>query len=178
MAKKHILLCGERRVGKSVLIERLAADSGLPVYGFVTDCLPSDETGFHPIHIHPADRRAEARVYTGENLLGTCDTKTHNINLSVFETLGTAFIRAAKPGGLIIMDELGFMEADAGAFTAAVFDALDGDIPVLAAVKARYDVPFLNAVRAHKNADVYDVTIENRDALYESLAPLFRYAKA
>ena len=36
-----------------------------------------------------------------------------------------------------LMDEIGFFEQDALAFQAAILDALDGDIPVLAAVKAR-----------------------------------------
>ena len=38
--EKHILICGERGVGKSTLIRRLLAESTLPVGGFVTRRLP------------------------------------------------------------------------------------------------------------------------------------------
>ena len=93
----------------------------------------------------------------------------HDVHTNVFDTLGANYIAAAKPGGYIIMDELGFMEKNAEAFKRAVFNALDGDIPVIAAVKARYDVDFLNRVRAHEKAQLYTITPENRDALYAEL---------
>ena len=32
----HILLCGERQVGKSTMIRRLLQENRLPVYGFMT----------------------------------------------------------------------------------------------------------------------------------------------
>ena len=169
---RHILLFGERGVGKSTLIERLLAVNTRPVAGFVTKRLPPDETGFHPIYIHEAGIPVSARVYTEENQIGVCDSKVHKPVEAVFDTLGVQYLGEAQPGGRIVMDELGFLEARADAFRKAVFRALEGGIPVLAAVKARYDVPFLNEVRAHKNCTVYEVTPENRDALYETLLPV------
>ncbi len=165
---KHILLCGERGVGKSTLIQRLLAENTRPVYGFYTKRLQADETGFHPIYLHPAG--AAQRRYEEENLAGTCDSRIHKANLGAFNTLGAASLRA-EPNGLIVMDELGFLEAEAEAFTQAVFAALRGDVPVIAAVKARFDVPFLNAVRACPKGEVYTVTTNNRDALYGQLLP-------
>ena len=50
-----------------------------------------------------------------------------------------------------------------------MFNALDGNIPIIAAVKARYDVDFLNRIRAHEKAQLYTITPENRDALYAEL---------
>ena len=72
------------------------------------------------------------------------------------------------------MDELGFFESKADRFTAAVLEALAGDIPVIAAVKSRTDVPFLNAVRAAPQAEVFHITAENRDALLAALLPRMR----
>ena len=87
----------------------------------------------------------------------------------MFNTLGVQYIRDARPDGILIMDELGFFEAGAEAFTSAVLEALSGDVPVIAAVKSRRDVPFLNAVRAHPGAEVFPITPDNRDELYETL---------
>ena len=57
--EKHILICGERGVGKSTLIRRLLAESTLPVGGFVTRRLPqADGDGMFP-HL-PARRRPAA----------------------------------------------------------------------------------------------------------------------
>ena len=55
--EKHILICGERGVGKSTLIRRLLAESTLPVGGFVTRRLPqADGDGMFPIYLHAAAR--------------------------------------------------------------------------------------------------------------------------
>lgn len=162
----HILICGEVGAGKSTLIQRLLEKNEKPVYGFLTKRLEADETGFHPVYIHPAG--AKERFYTKENLIGSCDSQTHHVSTDVFNTLGVRYLEA-KPGGIIVMDELGFMESQAEAFVRKVFAALDGNTPVIAAVKARFDVPFLNEVRAHPNATLYMLTKENRNALYAEL---------
>ena len=169
--KLHILISGERGAGKSTLIEKLLAACPRPRYGFITKMLPPDEEGFHPIYIHPADRPVWERAYTEENRIGVCDSRTHRVNLAAFNILGVRYIRAARPGGIIVMDELGFLEAQAEDFTAAVLGALSGDIPVIAAVKSRTDIPFLNAVRAQPRSEVFSITPENRDALFEALLP-------
>ena len=166
--RKHILICGEVGIGKSTLIARLLEHSSRPLYGFITKKLDPDGNGFHPIHIHPAG--AKTRVWEQDNMIGTCDRRTHNINLNVFNTLGVSYLQA-KPDGIIVMDELGFMESKAEAFVESVFAALDGEIPVIAAVKARFDVPFLNEVRAHPNTKLSMITKENRDALFSELLP-------
>lgn len=174
MEGKHILLCGDVQVGKSTLIRRLLAANRRPVYGFITKKLEADPSGFHPIYIHRASTPEEERQWEESNCIGTCNRRIHNIRLSVFDTLGAQYINEARPDGLIVMDELGFMEAESKPFTEAVFQALCGDIPVLAAVKSRLDVGFLNEVRAMPRAEVYWVTEENRDALYGELLPIMQ----
>ena len=61
--EKHILICGERGVGKSTLIRRLLAESALPVGGFVTRRLPqADGDGMFPIYLHAAALPPEERL--------------------------------------------------------------------------------------------------------------------
>ena len=60
--------------------------------------------------------------------------------------------------------------APEGVVSAAVIRALDGDMPVLAAVKPK-DTPFLRAVRGHENAELVFIDEQNRDALLEKLLP-------
>lgn len=166
---KHILICGEVNAGKSTLIAKLLEATNRPLYGFITKRLKADEAGFHPIYIHPAG--VAERTHADDNLIGTCDTRVHNVSTDTFNTLGVDYLKA-EPDGLIVMDELGFMEAGAEQFVKAVFSTLDGDVPVIAAVKARYDVEFLNRVRAHPNAKLFNITTENRNALYQELLPI------
>ena len=172
--KRHILICGERGVGKSTLIEKLLSASSRPRYGFVTKMGTAGPDGFRPIYIHPAGQPLGERVHGEANCIGLCDSRTHRPRPDAFNTLGVRYIQGARPDGIIVMDELGFLEAGAEAFTAAVLAALAGDIPVIAAVKSRGDVPFLNAVRAAPKAQVFYITPENRDELYEALLPRMR----
>lgn len=171
---RHILICGERGVGKSTLIERLLKSCDLPVYGFLTKRLDKAEDGMCPIYIYPAGIKPGERTHTVANLVGLSGGGNRRMFTEVFDTLGVEYLRSALPDGLIVMDELGFLEAQADAFTSAVLTALNGDIPVIAAVKAQGDLPFLNAVRAHENARLYHIDESNRDALYDELLPVIR----
>ena len=170
---KHILICGARGVGKSTLIAKLIAKVDAPLYGYFTKRLDkADDDGLFPIYLYPAWVKDEERERGVENMIGRCSGKMHDVHAEVFDKFGAKYIRAAKPGGVIIMDELGFMERNAEEFKSAVFSALDGDIQVIAAVKDRYDVEFLNAVRAHEKAQVFNITEQNRDSLYGEILPL------
>ena len=167
--KRHILINGERNVGKSTLIRRLVEEAGCPVYGFCTQNEEPDEKGFHDIYIHPAGQAFEERVFTSENKIGRCDTRIHDVNPEVFDTAGVKYMEDVRADGIIVMDELGFMEKDSPLFMARVKELLEGDVHVIAAVKNRKDVPFLNEVRAMPKAEIFDITRENREELFETL---------
>lgn len=116
--EKHILICGERGVGKSTLIRRLLAESTLPAGGFVTRRLPqADGDGMFPIYLHAAALPPEERPYDPEHLVGTCDSRRSIRYPEVFDRLGPPLLTS---GGLLVMDELGFLENDAHRFQAAV----------------------------------------------------------
>lgn len=168
---KHILLCGERGSGKSTLIRRLLAHSARPLGGFITLRLKTpDENGFYPIHLYPAAQPESERTNDRTNLVGICDSRTSVRHSEIFDTLGAALLDDPPRGGLVLMDELGFLENDAAVFQSAVLRALDGETPVLAAVKPK-DTPFLRAVREHKNAEVFFIDAQNREELYKTLLP-------
>jgi len=163
--KKHILICGDRGAGKSTLIEKLLSRNCLPVYGFFTRNTPRPD-GAHDIYIYRTGDLE--RTQSKENYIDWCDSKKRSFNPYVFDTLGTEYLKAGQDG-IIVMDEIGFMETASKPFCDAVMRHLDGDIPILATVKGRFDIPFLDRVREHPNAALYTITEENRDELYETL---------
>ena len=71
------------------------------------------------------------------------------------------------------MDELGIMESASPKFCEAVLNHLDGDEHVIATVKEK-NANLLNKVRNHPKAQCYEITVENRDELYEILLPVIR----
>ena len=170
---KHIIICGERQVGKSTLISRLQAELTVPVYGVITKIMRKREDGFHEIYMFRPDDRE--RKISEANHLADSDSVNRRVSAELFETMGVELIREARPGGVIILDELGFMEASSPLFCNAVISAFDGDIPVLAAVKRGFEnVDFLNRIKAHPKADLYMIDQDNRDDLYTELLPRIR----
>ena len=151
-----ILICGPRGVGKSTLIRRLTALYPGPVSGFVT----KRET------VADGEACPEARrQYGPENLIGRCDSRRSVRCTPAFDDWGP---RLLEGPGLLLMDELGFLERDAHRFQEAVLAALKGDQPVLAAVKNRNDL-FLQAVRGVPGVRVLYITRENREGLFRLL---------
>lgn len=173
--KKHILLRGQRGIGKSTLIRRLLEAADLYPGGFYTKMDKNPGELMHPIYIYPASLPIDQRKRGEENLVGRCGQQGRfkEIYPVVFDTLGAAYLQPA-PCQVVVMDELGFMESEAQVFRAAVLRALEGEVPVLAAVKDRMDVPFLRQVCAHPQAEVVDIDAQNRDALFETLLPIVK----
>ena len=174
--KKNILLCGDVGVGKSTLIRRLLEETQLTVGGFCTKMDKDSEEEMHPIYIYPAAVPVELRQRNRGNLVGRCGDfgRKKEIFAEVFDAVGTAYLQDTQGCQVMVMDEMGFMESEAHQFRNAVLRALDGDLPVLAAVKNRRDVDFLRQVLTHPKGAVYRITPENREELFRELLPIVR----
>lgn len=168
---QHIVLWGQRGVGKSTLARRLLEDWSGPVRGFVTRSSLPDADGFRSIYLHAADDPTPMEQAC--NRIGRTNRTEHTMWPEVFNGLGVELLRA-EPGSLILMDELGFLEQDAADFRRQVLRCLDGNIPVLAVIKHKTHIPFLQEIRSHPRVQLYQVTEENRDELPAELSPLIR----
>lgn len=169
--KKHIVIAGHRQVGKSTLLNKLLAEYDGPLYGFRTASGASMKPGYRSFFMHAAN--CPEKTESEENHIGDGNGVDHSFYTDVFDNYGVKCLEA-EPDGIIIMDELGFMENEAEKFKAKVLECLDGDIPVIATAKDGMDTEFLNAVLNHPNADVYHIDKENRDELYEELSKGFK----
>lgn len=97
--------------------------------------------------------------------------KLHTILQSKKERFATVYpeafernaylIEEAKPGGILIMDEIGPMESKSPRFCAAFLAALDGNVPILASVRDN-DTPFLEQVRSHPNVRCFYLAEESK----------------
>lgn len=163
--ERHILICGDPGIGKSTLLDRLLLEDGRPVSGFRTKKLSPDADGIAEVILYPAWDLSRS----GRKRIGICRDRILETYPQVFETLGVSLIREARQGTVLLMDELGRMESEAPAFQRAVLEALEGTVPVYAAVKSLTGVPFLDRVRESGTADLFRINRENRDALTEML---------
>lgn len=160
---RHILIVGSNGVGKSTLIRALIETLPVPVYGVITKKEAPQPDGFSPVYIHTF---GAPKRYGEENRIGLC-REGHSI------AFPEAFDRFAQKmqfpcDGVIVLDELGFLESRAPVFTEAVLRIFDEAPFVIAAVRDK-QTPFLDAVRSHPRADLYRIDTENRDNLRKML---------
>lgn len=163
----HALIVGPRGVGKSTLIRRVLRELDRPLFGFETkkETHLEDPVKGDPIYIY--DAGTEHRQ-TPENLVGHCKNKHSASMIEAFERYAPKLMQSVPQGAVVELDEIGFMESKSPTFCKAILSLLDGEAPVLAAVKDK-DIPFLEQVRSHPNAKCFYITAENRDALYQEV---------
>lgn len=163
----HALIVGDRGVGKSTLIHRVIQELNMPLFGFET----KKETGLadpelgEPVYIYEAGKD---RVRSEENLIGYCGKKDRAQFRKTFEGFAPKLREEIPEGSIILLDELGIMESEATEFCSAVLSLLDGETPVIAAVKPK-NTAFLQAVRSHDNCRCFYITQENREKLFEEV---------
>ncbi len=165
----HIFLTGEIQVGKSTIINKAVLSLGQPVGGFRTVAGNYAPDGSSDIFI----------IGTGDKMDCCNDSNrvAHRTGIpgkgfttfpKVFDTVGASLLRHAGEYPLTIMDELGFMESRAFEFQKAVFECLDGDIPVLGVIKPM-KIDFLDRIRAHEKVNILTVDVFNRNDVLKGL---------
>jgi len=164
----HIFLQGPKRVGKSTVIrktlELLTADKLLRLGGFFTWNGGNDDPH---IYLQPARSGMEDRVFR----LASYDLVNGGLisYIQAFEQDGVQILADRADAGLIIMDELGYLERSAPVFRQAVLDILAGDIPVFGVLR-QGDIPWHQDIKRNPKVTILDVNEKNRDILPRELA--------
>lgn len=163
----HALIVGDRGVGKSTLIHRVLKELNRPVFGFETKKEEQLEDPIRgcPIYIYDAGK---SHIRTPNNLIGYHKERSIPAITAAFDRYAPSLMRPVAENAVVELDEIGFLEAGAAEFCRAVMGLMNGNRPVIAAVKNR-DIPFLNALREHPNARCFYITAENRDTLYDEV---------
>lgn len=157
----NILLTGVPGVGKTTVMEKLAGLIESPA-GFVTS------------ELREAGRRVgfTIRTFDGrEGLLARREKSRgprvgpYAVFLKGLDKLGVDAIRAGiESGSVILVDEIGKMEAKSSAFRSAVTEALESGCDVVATLGVSEE-PFLREVRRRPDVSLVEVTRANRDRL-------------
>ena len=157
MPNLKIGVTGRKGIGKSTALRKVLAQIPQKLVGFITRPIEEGNTlkGFEIVDLF--DGASHPIAYFDE------ENSIHPV-LEGFETVGVAaLLHALKYGGVILMDELGFLENDATNFKNMVFKVLESDKLVFCVIKAEKN-DFLEAV-SKKVDRIFAIDKENRDEI-------------
>lgn len=155
---KHLFLTGEKGVGKSTLLQKALGGYQGRVGGFRTLRTDAYCPGSGSVHLFGPGEEA---VPSADNLLFVCGGSQGDTP-ERFDRLGCRALQRSAGCSLLVLDELGPHEAQAGAFRRAVLAQLDGDIPVLGVLQAPAGA-FWPEILRYPQAALLEVTRQNRD---------------
>ena len=187
--KRIFFVTGERGCGKSTFLAALIQKFNLQPSGFITKREASPEGA---VYMHQVVAGTARYRYTTGNKVGICPQQKPVGFAPVFDTFGVMCLKQAEEvilssiGGehsdadcdaaslspalpVILMDELGFMEAEAELFFRAVCTLFSNrHYYILGAVKP-HGTRFLPVLEQMPEAIIYRLTLQNRTELYERL---------
>ncbi|XP_028795286.1 cancer-related nucleoside-triphosphatase homolog isoform X2 [Neltuma alba] len=181
---KCILVTGPPGVGKSTLIMRVfeglkTSNPNLKVQGFYTREVRqgSERIGFEVVTL---DGRigslASANISSGRpESRRWPNVGKYRVDIASFESLALPELQVREDTDLFIIDEVGKLELYSSSFFPAVLKVLESNIPILASIpipKYGRDIPEVARLRNHPTADIYTLSLSNRDAVREEIRSL------
>ncbi len=169
--KRVLILTGAPGIGKTtVLIKMVEAlkTRGVSVGGMISREVREGNVrvGFEIIDLTNGKHGWLAHVKKKE---GPQIGKYH-VNLEDLENIGiNAITEAVEKCAVVVIDEIGPMELFSQKFKQAVRKALESSKLVLAVVHAKARDPLIYEVKQRDDAEVFTVTLDNRDTLIEEL---------
>jgi nucleoside-triphosphatase len=171
LQKRVLLLTGNSGVGKTTVLIKIVNSlkaEGISVGGMISREAREGNlrVGFEIINLTNNRRGWLAHVTqrTGPKI------GKYHVNLEDLENIGAkAISEAVEKCGAVAIDEIGPMELFSQKFKQAVTKALESKKLVLAVVHAKARDQLINEVKRREDAEVFTVTLANRDILSEEL---------
>lgn len=157
----NILLTGNIGVGKSTIVRNVLKVIDFKCGGYIEEKSKNDN--IEEIKLISLIDNNEEGIIAIRDII----TKEVIGNTEVFDTLGSECLeKSLKLSELIIMDEIGFLEARALLFRKAILDVLDSEKRVLGVIKDDYcKNEFLESIRKRKDVMIIRINEKNRDGI-------------
>lgn len=159
-----LLLTGRPGTGKTTIVKAVAEALGACAGGFYTEEMrgPGGRKGFRLITL---DGQEAVMAHVALRGGGRPQVGRYGVDVAAIERVGvTALRRALQKGQIVVIDEIGKMELYCGPFRDVVLQAIGGPCMVLATVMAKPN-PWVDALKALPQVEVWEVTIKNRNSM-------------
>jgi nucleoside-triphosphatase len=163
-----LLLTGRPGVGKTTIIKRVTEELGDRAGGFYTEEIrgPGGRKGFRLVTLDGPDAVMAHVDLKGR---GRPRVSRYGVDVGAVERVGvTALRQAMRDRRIVIVDEIGKMELFCGPFKDVVLQAVGGPHVVIATVMAKPN-PWIDALKAMPQVEVWEVTVKSRDGMSEKV---------
>ncbi|SFA69134.1 molybdopterin-guanine dinucleotide biosynthesis protein MobB [Acetitomaculum ruminis DSM 5522] len=163
---KHIFLTGEKKIGKSTLLNKIVERLEEPYSGYQTR--PYEIEGhLKGYYFHSIKEREE---FENDCPISVRIKKQGNFPVfETFENLGVETLKdSLADNDILIADELGKLERKAEKFQEQFFRNLKNQRMILGVIQ-KTKAAFLDEILKRKDVKVYEVTMENRDFLEDEI---------
>ncbi len=158
-----LLLTGTPGVGKTTVLRQVAAGlAGWRLAGFYTEEIRTRDGARAGFRIAGFDGRSG--VMAREGFPGPHRVGKYGVDVAVIDDLAPAFLALASSMDIYLVDEIGKMECLSEKFVAAMRKVLDSGKLVIATV-ALHGEGFIAEVKQRRDAQIWQVTRQNRDGL-------------
>lgn len=166
--KRHIFLTGQPGVGKTNVLLRAVDVLRAKKYkigGMISREVREQgvRVGFEIVNLGTGEKGWLAHVNqrTGPRI------GKYRVNMRDLNTIGAgSILNALKAADIIAVDEVGPMELFSHEFKEAVTKAMKSKKPLIGTIHYRARDPLINAVKAQEDAEILEVTHENRGRLH------------
>jgi nucleoside-triphosphatase len=165
---RTLLLTGRPGIGKTTVIKAVAEALGNRAGGFTTEEMrgPGGREGFR---LATLDGQAAVMAHVNLRGKGRPRVGRYGVDVGAIECVGVAALRrAVQERCIVVVDEIGKMELFCGPFKDIVLRAVGGPHTVIATVMARPN-PWVDALKAMPQVEVWEVTAQSRDEMAEKV---------
>ncbi len=163
--RKNILVTGAPGAGKSTLVREVVRALGVRPGGYLTRAFPARGRKIRcEIEALTPGARAARGVMASVDMPGPPRVAGMGVSAADLDAVGAAALEAAVGAcPLIVMDEIGNMEAVSRRFQDAVVACMDSATPVLGVIKAGGG-PFVDRIKGRADVELVEVKADRREA--------------
>jgi len=159
MARRHILLVGPPRCGKSTLIERVVRQLNQPATGFFTREL---RKGGRRVGFAIETLEGKRGILAHQDLRSRYQAGNYGVNLADIDGIAVPSLVPSGPEELVVVDEIGKMECFSRSFRDTLIRVLASGHQVLGSIALRGD-RFIQGIKARDDVLLIGLSEANRE---------------